>query len=334
MRKIFLLYILFLLSNICVYAQVVLKTPVDLMGSRFEITIVERDSLVARQRTEQAIREISRIEQLISEWIPNTEISTVNAMAGKAPVKVSEDVFRLTERALFFSEITNGLFDISVASMFSVWKFDGEEHAIPDSIQIAKSVEKVNYKNIVLDKKNHTIFLKEEGMKIGFGATGKGYAADKASSLLKQLGVPAGIVNASGDLVTWGVLPNREKWKIGIQNPYEIEKAVEVIRIRNGAMTTSGNYEKYTEINGKRYAHIINPKTGWPVSGITSVTVIGENAEFCNGLSTSIMLLGVEKGLELLKKHPSYGAYILSDKGEVIYSSNYKKVKRKLRRAI
>ncbi|RZK04306.1 MAG: FAD:protein FMN transferase, partial [Flavobacterium sp.] len=235
------------------------------------------------------------------------------------PVKVDVEVYNLTQRALFFSEISKGAFDISIVAMDKIWKFDGSMEKLPSKKSIRKSVEKVDYNNIVLDSVNSTIFLKKKGMKIGFGATGKGYAADNARKILQQEGVKSGIINAAGDIATWGTQLNGEPWKLGVNNPFETGEIIEILEFStNKAVTTSGSYEKYAEINQKRYSHIINPKTGIPSSGITSVTIIGTNAEMCNGFSTTIMVLGVKKGMQLMKKFPDYRYLILTDKEEII----------------
>lgn len=289
------------------------------MGSVFQITIVDEDTVSAQKNIQKVIAEIDRIENLISEWRPETQISEVNQNAGIRPVKVDREVFELTKKALYFSEITKGAFDISIVATDKIWKFDGSMEQLPSKRNIKKSVEKVNYKNIILDSINSTIFLSQKGIKIGFGATGKGYAADKGRQLMQALGIKGGIINAAGDLATWGTQPNGKPWKIGVNNPFETGETVEVLKFStNKAVTTSGNYEKYAEFNGKRYSHIINPKTGIPSTQITSATVIGESAEMCNGFSTSLMVLGLKKGLKLMKKFPDYRYIILTNKGKVL----------------
>ena len=164
-------------------------------------------------------------------------------------------------------------------------------------------------------------------MKIGFGATGKGYGAQKAREFAQEIGVRAGIIDASGDMTTWGSQPDGTPWKIGITNPFKRNQYADILSLKNGAITTSGDYEKFILIEGIRYSHIINPTTGYPSTGLTSVTVIGPDAEFCNGLSTSIMVLGKKKGLELIEQQPNYAALLITDKGKIIRSKKYKRVK-------
>ena len=318
---------LFLLLILCSFngnGQVLRKRTTLLMGGRFDITIVAKDSLAAEQNIDEVITEISRIENLISDWKPTSQISEVNQNAGIRPVKVDREVFELTQRAIRFSEITNGGFDISFAAMDRIWKFDGSMTEMPSAEAIKKSVEKVGYKNIILDSVQSTIFLKLKGMKIGFGALGEGYATDKCRAMMLAKGINAGIINGSGDMSTWGKHPNGKPWNIGITNPFETEKLVAVVPINNGAVTTSGSYEKFVVFDGKRYSHIINPATGYPATGLCSVTVIGSNAETANGLSTSLMVLGKTAGLLLLERFPEYSCVMITDNGKVVKSKNFR----------
>ncbi|MGQ7946829.1 FAD:protein FMN transferase [Flavobacterium sp. WC2509] len=318
------LIITFLFISLYSNAQVLRKRNTMLMGGRFDITIVAKDSLTAEQSIDEVIAEISRIEYLISDWKPTTQISQVNQNAGIRPVKVDKEVFELTQRALHFSQITNGGFDISFAAMDRIWKFDGSMTEMPSAEAIKKSVEKVGYKNIILDSVNSTIFLKLKGMKIGFGALGEGYATNKCMKMMLAKGIKSGIVNATGDMSTWGKQPNGKPWNIGVTNPFHPEKLLGVIPLTQGAVTTSGSYEKFVVFDGKRYSHIINPTTGYPVTGLCSVTVLGPNAETANGLSTSIMILGKTAGLLLLHKYPDYSCIIITDDGKVVKSKNFK----------
>ncbi|GHE33227.1 FAD:protein FMN transferase [Sphingobacterium griseoflavum] len=298
-------------------AQVTVKRVLTLMGSRFEVTVVERDSMSAAKCIDTVAAEITRIENLISEWRPHTQVSEVNRQAGIKPVRVDRELFSLTQRALQFSRLSGGAFDISIAAMDRLWRFDDSMTELPAAAAIRQSVAKVNYKNIILDSVASTIYLAEKGMKIGFGSIGKGYAADCGRTLLKSMGVKGGIVNASGDLSTWGTQIDEQPWRVGIKNPRKGNKMIAILKMREASVATSGSYEKYVEFNGKRYAHIINPKTGYPASGFISVTVYGPSAEFANGLSTSMMVLGARDGEKLLRQFPAYKAVWMTDTGRI-----------------
>lgn len=312
---------LILFSIVCA-AQEPYKRTLKLMGSRFDITVVANDSIQANKYIDTAVAEISRIEKLISSWDDNSQTSEINRNAGAKPLKVDKELFNLIERAIGISKLTDGAFDISYASMDRIWQFDGSMTVMPSEKEIKSSVEKIGYQNIVLDKKNSTVFLKLEGMKIGFGAIGKGYAADKAKTLLISKGVPSGIINASGDMNTWGKQPNNEDWKVAITNPMNKNKVFALLPITNGAVVTSGNYEKYVNFNGKRYTHIIDPRTGYPSTGIISVTVFAPKAELADALATSVFVMGKEAGLDRINQLPKIECIIIDDKGNITKSTN------------
>ena len=319
-----LLFFFVITCSLSSNAQVLRKRTTLLMGGRFDITIVAKDSLSAEQNIDEVIAEITRIENLISDWKSTSQVSEVNQNAGIKPVKVDREVFELAQRAIQFSETTKGGFDVSFAAMDRIWKFDGSMTEMPSAEAIKKSVEKVGYKNIILDSVQSTIFLKLKGMKIGFGALGEGYATDKCRNMMLAKGIKAGIVNGSGDMTAWGKQPNGKDWNIGMTNPFHPDDLFAVVPLNNGAVTTSGSYEKFVVFNGKRYSHIINPATGYPVTGLCSVSVFGPNAETANGLSTSLMVLGQKQGLLLLKKYPEYSCVMITDNGKLVKSKNFK----------
>ncbi|SKB30393.1 thiamine biosynthesis lipoprotein [Salegentibacter holothuriorum] len=313
-----------LLSFVTLYsiAQQPYKRTLKLMGSRFDITVVAKDSVEANKHIATAITEITRIEKLISSWDAKSQTSGINLNAGIKPVKVDAELFELIERSIGISKLTDGAFDISYASMDHIWKFDGSMKQMPSPAEITASVEKVGFQNIILNKDNSTVFLRLKGMKIGFGAIGKGYAADKAKDLLISKGVPSGIINASGDMNTWGKQPNGKEWKVAITNPMDKNKVFALLPISNGAVVTSGNYEKYVKLNGKRFSHIIDPRTGYPSSGIISVTVFAPKAELADALATSVFVMGQEAGLDRINQLPQIEYIIIDDKGNIIKSKN------------
>jgi len=291
-------------------SEILVRKQAYLMGSVFEISLTGRDSILLNDHINQAIAEISRIENLISEWKPETQVSEVNRLAGIRPVKVDQELLELTQRALEYSKMTDGAFDISIAAMDRIWVFDGSMDEMPSEEAIRNSVSKVGYVHIHIDTVASTIYLEKQGMKIGFGSIGKAYAADKSRELMQKLGVEGGLINASGDIAVWGHPPGKKRWTIGVTSPHKPTKIAKKIRLKDGAVVTSGSYQKYVEFNGVRYSHIIDPRTGYPASELSSVTVSGPSAEFANALSTSIMVLGSRKGRKLMKQFPDYSLLI------------------------
>ncbi len=313
---------LFLILSVCsLSAQVIHKKVLSLLGSPFEITLVGKDTLEVNKNIDIGVAEVRRIENLISDWIPATPISEINRNAGIKPIKVSDELYNLVDRALKISMITDGAFDISYASMDKIWKFDGSMKEMPTEAAIKESVSKVGYKNVVLDKKNSTIFLKLPGMKLGLGGIGQGYIADMVTILLKSKGVVSGIINVSGDISTWGKQPNGQQWKVGIKNPMNKNKIFAMFPLEDSAVETSGSYEKYVVFNGIRYSHIIDTRTGYPAQGLVNVSVFAKTTEVADALATGIFVLGKEKGMALVNKLPGIGCIMVDDKGKV-YSSD------------
>ena len=323
MMRIFVLAIM-LLINANLFSQQIYKRTLKLMGSRFDITVIADDSLQAHNYIDVAVAEITRIEKLISEWDPSTQTSAINKNAGIKPVKVDRELFNLIERSIAISKLTDGAFDISYASMDKIWKFDGSMTKMPSEEAIKSSVSKIGYQNIILNKEEMTVFLKYPGMKIGFGAIGKGYSADKAKALLISQGVKGGIINASGDMNTWGKQLNGNDWKVAITNPFDKNKAFALLPIKEGAVVTSGDYEKYVTFNGKRYAHIIDPRTGYPATGVISTTVFAGSAELADALATSLFVMGVDAGINRINQLPNVECIIIDDKGNIFTSDNIK----------
>ena len=308
---------LFLTATLSSFGQITHKRKLSMLGSPFEMTVVAKDTVQGNEYIDLAIAEVKRVEYLISDWIPTTQISQVNKNAGIKPVKVDKEVFDLVSRAIKVSQITSGAFDISYASMDRIWKFDGSMKAMPTEEAIKKSVSKIGYKNIVLDPKEQTIFLKNEGMKLGLGGIGQGYIADKVKELLFSKGCVSGIVNVSGDINAWGKQPDGKPWTVGIVNPLNKNKIFATFPLENSAVETSGSYEKFVIFNGIRYAHIIDPRTGYPAQGVVSVSVFAKQTEIADALATGIFVLGVEVGLDLVNQLKGIQCIIVDDKGKI-----------------
>ena len=292
------------------------------MGSRFDVTVIAENEVQGTNFIDIAVNEISRIEKLISSWDSNSQTSEINRNAGIRPVVVDDELFQIIKRAIKISKLTNGAFDISYASMDKVWFFDGSMTEMPSDEAIKNSVSKVGYQNIILDETKKSVFLKLEGMKIGFGAIGKGYAADKAKALLQAKGVTAGIVNASGDLNAWGTQPDGKDWMVAIVNPLNKNKVFSWMPVHNSAVVTSGNYEKYVKFNNVLYTHIIDPRTGYPATGILSATIFTKTAELADALATSIFVMGIDTGLDFVNQLNGVECIIVDANNKVITSNN------------
>jgi len=294
-----------------------------LMGNNFTITVVSPDIKEAEAHIQAAVYEIRRIERLLTTFDNNSQTALINENAGIAPVPVAPEVFEIIKRSIGISQITQGAFDISYGSIDrTLWNFDKSMTALPPKEQAMKMVNLIDYRNIILDDRDNSVLLKNKGMRIGFGGIGKGYAAEMAKRLLMQNGVQSGIINASGDLTAWGAQPSGNPWRIGISNPDHPEVIFSYLDVSGKAVATSGNYEKYVMIGGKKYSHTIDPKTGLPISGIKSVTVISGNAEFADAMATPIAVMGINAGLYLINQIPDLHCIIIDDNNKLYTSKN------------
>ena len=292
------------------------------MGSAFEFIIIA-SPLVGEQLLDECVAEVRRLEHLLTEFSPSSETSLVNRNAGGEPVQVSEETFQLIKRSIDISKLTQGAFDISAGALRKLYNFRGSEFEFPNDKKIRTTLKRVGFEKIVL--RNHNcVQLLEEGMHIGFGGIGKGYAADKVKNLLKAKGIENAVINASGDLTAWGQRSDGSPWKVGIADPYKKDKMMLWIPVVDASVATSGDYEQYFERGGTRYAHTLDPRTGKPVTGVKSVTVISPSAELCDALATAVFTMGVEVGLHLIEQLPKTHGLIVNDHNKVFISKNLK----------
>lgn len=290
-----------------------------LMGSSFEFTIVARSPQEGQRLLDICVAEVERLENLLSEWRDSTQVAEINRQAGQRPVAVSPEVYDFLKRCQHLSNITQGAFDVSFRGM-DLWTFDNKEHStFPDTAAVKAELNHINYQNIRLIPPD-SVFLSKKAMAIGFGASGKGFAADRVKQLMQKEGVKAGVINASGDLTAWGTRPDGSPWKVGIADPENPYQVLYWLEVQDQAVATSGSYEKYFEYKGKRYAHILNPKTGYPVTDKKSVTIISPSAELSDALATAIFVMNIEAGLDLIDQLPNTECLIIDSQNKVYTS--------------
>ena len=308
---------------IALQRPVLYTRSIRLMGNNFEFSAVSADEGRAQERINEAIAEVRRIEKLLTTFDDASQTNQVNANAGIRPVKVDPEVYALIQRSLRVSALTQGAFDISYGSIDRrLWNFDRSMTSLPDRETARSMVRLINYRNIVLDKKEQTVFLKEKGMRIGFGGIGKGYAAGRAKEVMIRGGVESGIVNAAGDLTVWGKQPNGQLWTIGIADPAQKLLPIASVQLTDVSVATSGNYEKFVLIDGVKYSHTIDPKTGFPVRGIKSVTVICGSAELADALTTPVMVMGVRAGIGMIDQMKHISCIVIDDDDRIYTSKN------------
>lgn len=302
-----------------------IKSRIDtrLMGSNFELIVVEKDQHTAALRLHEGIEEIRRIEGLLTEFNAASQTSRLNQHAGSNAVTVDPEVYQLIQRSIRLSALTQGAFDISSGTLKTLYNFKERGHHLPHPASVSAALKRVGYRKIRLLPDN-AVTLSEPGMRIGFGAIGKGYAADKVKALWKAAGVTAGVINASGDLTAWGRQPDGAPWKIGIADPRNPSTTLLWLSVENSSVATSGNYEQYVQINGIRYSHNIDPRTGAPVRDVKSVTVISPSAELSDALATAVTVMGKVAGLDLVDQIPGTHAILIDDRDRIFTSQKIK----------
>jgi FAD:protein FMN transferase len=293
------------------------------MGNCFEIAVVGDDEHLANTHIESAVAEIKRIEKLLTTFSEDSVTNQINASAGSTAVPVPKEVYNLIERCQNISALTQGAFDISYGGLDKrFWNFDMGMKELPSAEIARKAIRLIDYTKIILDHSDNSVLLAEKGMRIGFGGIGKGYAAEMAKAVLKKQGVDNGFVNAAGDLTTWGRQEDGRPWTIGIADPDKKESIFSSLNITDTSVATSGNYEKFVMIGGRRYAHTIDPKTGFPVSGIKSVTIITPNAELADAMATPVTVMGVRAGMDLINQMRNIDCIIIDEDNQVHFSKN------------
>jgi thiamine biosynthesis lipoprotein len=289
-----------------------------LMDTLVTVTVVSGSADQAGGAIQSAFSTIGKFGDRINFFSASSELSDINRNAGIRPVKVSPDTLDIIEKAIYISKKSGGAFDATVGPETSLWDF--HKKIKPSDEQIKKNLHLVNYRNIVIDKEKSTVFLREKGMLLDLGGIAKGYAADLAVADLKRNGITAGIVANAGDIRVFGSKPDGSPWNVGIENPRHENDSDEIIakvKLVDEAISTSGDYQRYFILDGRRYHHLIDPATGYPAYGCRSVSVITDSGAFTDAFSTAVFVLGPEKGMKLVRKL-GMDAVIVKDDGTIM----------------
>ena len=296
--------------------------PVPIKQTQFLLdTIIEITAYGANaERAEnQAFNEIQRLHKIFDRFDKNSEVSLINANAGVKPVNVSQDLIVCIKRSSELSAKLDNAFDLTIGPLSELWGIGHKVDFVPSATEIGALLPLVDYRDIVVDEQRQTVFLKKKAMKLDFGGVAKGYACDKIIETLKSNGVTSALVNAGGDVRVVGNRLDGKPWRIGIQDPRHAEKMLGSLALEGwDTMETSGDYQRYIEVNGIRYSHIINPKTGIQPRALMAVTVVGANSLDCDILSTALYIVGVEEGKKLLKQFTGVEAVFSTTDGQVI----------------
>lgn len=312
---IFYLYILIscaLLSG-CAKAVERYQSARPMMGTLVEITVCAGDEASAFDLLNQAFSEFERIEQLMSTRIETSEVARINREGFPGPIVIDREVFDLIKRSIEIDRETSGAFDITVGPLLKLWPLYRAEKILPNDDQIHQALERTGTELMMLDPEKSTLMFKQPGMAIDLGGIAKGYAIDRTIALLRQAGVTSALVNAGGDLYALGRKPDGKPWRVGVRHPRRPEELIAVLDVHDVAIMTSGDYERFFLKDGKRYSHIIDPRTGFTSRGTASVTIAAPNATRADALATGVLVLGPAAGLELVNRLPDVEGAILSE---------------------
>jgi FAD:protein FMN transferase len=292
-----------------------------IMGTNIDVEIWHDDAAKGNAAIDAVMGEMRRIDTLMSHYKPESQLSRINQRAFKEPVVVDAELFDLIKLSLHFSQITDGAFDITYASVG--YLYDYRKHVKPTEGQIEKALPGVDYRHLILDAKAHSVRFARDGMRIDLGGIAKGYAVDRGIGILQARGVQHAVVTAGGDTRIIGDRFGRP-WVVGIRHPDDKSKVVTRMPLVDTAMSTSGDYERYFDENGKRYHHIIDPKTGHSASKVRSATILGPTAVQTDGLSKTAFVLGADKALEIVERLPDFDAIFVRPDGTVLYTKGLK----------
>jgi FAD:protein FMN transferase len=305
------------------HAPVLVKRSQMLMGTLVFVTVVAEDVPAAQRAAEAALKEIRRLEELLSTWIPTSELSRLNDVAGREPVKVSRDTMHVLMRSLEVAQLTEGGFNIAVGPAVQAWSVT-EQSRIPSEEQLDKLFPLVDLSALQLNEAMGTAYLTRTGMRVDVGGIGKGFAADRAVEAMQVAGATAGVVALSGDIKTFGRMPDGEAFLFGIQHPRKETAVLATIELHDEAISTAGDYERFFERAGVRYHHILDPRTLQPARECQSVTVIAKDGVMADGLDTGIFVMGPKRGMELVERLPDVEAVIIDRDGSILVSSGLK----------
>jgi thiamine biosynthesis lipoprotein len=292
------------------------------MGTECEFKAFHPDEALVERAFERGFAEMDRLEALMTSWRETSEVSAINAAAGKEAVKVSADTLAVIEKAQWVAGLSDGAFDITIGVYKGLWKFDEDnDGTLPDPKEVAKRRRLVDWHDVIVDHAAGTVKLRRAGQKINLGGIAKGYAVDAAVRSIRAAGLEDFIVHAGGDLYAAGHKGNRD-WRVGIQDPRGPHgKIIFELQVRDQAFNTSGDYERFTIKNGVRYHHILDARTGFPARGCRSVTILARDSFTADALDTAIFAVGPERGMRIVEDLPDVEAVIVDSDNEVHVSS-------------
>jgi thiamine biosynthesis lipoprotein len=304
-----------------------------IMNTFIKVQVYADSESKAKEAANKALQEFRRLELLSNRYAirgtveyDKSELIKINSAAGKTPVQVSKDIFEMLSLSKKYNNMLEGAFDITIGPIIDLWGFSQDSKTIPHENDLIRKLNLVDTGKMILDEKNRSVYLTEENMSLDLGGIAKGYATEKAAHTLREAGVKKAIINAGGNIYVIGEKAKGVPWKIGIEDPRDSQKLIAILSLKDQVAVTSGDYQRFFEVDGTRYHHILDPKTGKPARELISVTVVAENSAIADILSTSFFILGKEKSMAYLEKHPNIKAVFVTSDKRICYSPGMEKI--------
>jgi len=285
-----------------------MEASVEAMGSAYSIVVYDEDRYLLQAAVDGAFEEVRRLDDLLSNYKPSSELSKVNLLAADHPVVVTEELFNFLSACQEYSRQSEGAFDITVGELMKVWGFYKGSGHMPGPAEVAEALQSVGWRNVQLDPAHHTVFFTRKGIQLDPGGIGKGYAVDRMVKILKQSGIKTGLITAAGSSIFgFGTPPGEEGWPVDIRNPFDESKPEAEVVLKNQSLSTSGSYEKFFTVQGKVYSHIMDPRTGFPATGMISVSVIASRTIDSEAWTKPFFI----NGRDWASKHKPQGVRVL-----------------------
>jgi thiamine biosynthesis lipoprotein len=281
------------------------------MGTWGTVNIATTDSVAVADPALASLLVFHHVDSLMSNWTETSEVARINREAGKGTITIDREVADVIARSLDVSQATHGAEDITVEPLVRLWGFLGGTPHVPKREEVTSVLPRIGYQKIRLDAKTPAIALSRDDVRIDLGGIAKGYAVDGAAAVLRKAGVTNALVDLTGNMMAMGSAPGHDGWVVGVRNPASKDAHLLRVRLRDEAISTSGNYEQFIDEDGKRYSHIMDPRTGWPAQGVSSVTVVAKSALTCDAWDTGLFVLGSEKARQLAKSRDDIAIIVI-----------------------
>jgi len=300
-----------------------------LMDTFVQVTVYCEDEQRGREALDKAFAEFERINNLTDRFpkdgktiAASSDVIRINENAGIKPVQVSADTLAIIQRSLYYAQLSGGSFDITIGPIMDLWGFGKNEQRVPSDEQIKKTLSLVDYRKVIVDSENGTIYLQNPGMSLDLGGVAKGYATEKAAQILRESGIKHALINAGGNVYALGAKPDGTPWRVGVRDPRNVNGIIAVLSVIDTSVVTSGDYERYFEEGGVRYSHIIDPSTGKQARGLMQTTVIAESSTDADIINKPLFVLGRQRGTDFAKKLEGVGAIFVGEDKQVTFTGN------------